>query len=128
MRGVLRGRWCPFGDDVLSERSPATGNALHRSVLQWETSHCDGKGNRCAEFVPLPLFSMKMVRVTTKKRYLLRNTSVRLQVPPVGALGCRGCSCALSLQQSEQTFQLQNAGWLSWERLCCSQKEKGAET
>lgn len=42
--------------------------------------------------------------------------------------GLQGGSCALSLQQSEQTFQPEDAGWLSWERLCYSRKEKGAET
>lgn len=53
-QGCCGWRWCPFRARAPSQRSPATGNAPCGSVLQWVTSHCNGKGNRCAEFAPLP--------------------------------------------------------------------------
>ena len=62
------------------------GHHLCESILQRVTSLCNGKGNQCAEFAPLPLFfsffPMKMVRVTIERRYLLNNTPVYPQVPP----------------------------------------------
>lgn len=38
-------------------------------------------------------FSVKMVRVTMKRRYVLKNASIRLQVPPLRTPGCRGFLC-----------------------------------
>lgn len=66
---------------------------------------------------PFFFFPMKMVQVTIKRRYVLTNTPVHPQVPPPRSAGLRGgSSAALSLKQSEQTFQPEDAGWLSWER------------
>ena len=84
---------------------------------------------RCAEFVPLPLFfyengaTYNEKEVLTEKYLLYAHRFLPLVCWAVG-----GSSCVLLLQQSEQTFQPEDAGWLSWERLRYSQKEKGAET
>ena len=124
--GAAGGDGAHFGPVLPS--SPATSNALHRSVLQWETSHCNGKGNRCAEFVPLPLFSMKTLQLTMKRRYLLQNTSVHPQVPPLGALGCsRAPGLSLCNRVNRLSSQRMQGG-------CCGrgyvipERKKGAET
>lgn len=94
-------RWGLFCHQAPSKPSPATNNALHRSVLQWVASCCNRKGRRCAEFVPLPLFFYENVVSYSEKEVLAENASVHLQVPPPGVLGCRRVLASHCTQQTD---------------------------
>lgn len=106
-------RWGLFWDQAPSKCFPATNDALHGSVLQWVASCCNGNGSGCAEFVPLPLFFSANVVSYSEKEALAENASEHLQVPPLGAAGRSWPLIAPNMQ----TFQLEDAGWLLWERL-----------
>lgn len=55
-QGCCGCRQCPFQGWAPSKLSRAASNAVCESILQRVTSLCNGKGNQCAEFAPLPLF------------------------------------------------------------------------
>lgn len=98
-------RWGLFWDQAPSKCSPATNNALHRSVLQWVASCCNRKGSGCAEFVPLPLFLSEDVVSYSEKEVLAANASVHLQVPPHGLQGGPGLSLHPMSRLSSQRMQ-----------------------
>lgn len=107
--GVLWWRWGLFWDQAPSKHSSATNKALHRSSLQWVASHCNGKGNRYAEFVPLPLFFCENVVSYSETEGLAENASVHLQVLPLGVPGFGGESLPL-IVPNKQTFQQRMQG------------------